>query len=202
LSCGDWGEAVNEEEFYELLGKTAVLSIYGNHENMDVLTNLYNVKADNLPVLMEDGEVYEISGLRIASINGIIAGKRKVKGGVPRRVVEEFLEIAKRLEGKNVDILLIHETPYLPSLFTFMAQDFRSLTVLEVIRIVKPRLVINGHMHSGGCKVYDFEFGTRYIYIDSSQKERHYLVLDTGNMRLEVWKDYALSFSINLLLGT
>jgi len=37
LSCGDWGTAVNEVEFYELLKRTAILTIYGNHENMDVL---------------------------------------------------------------------------------------------------------------------------------------------------------------------
>jgi len=46
LSCGDWGTAISFEEFYELLKKTIVLSIYGNHENMDVLVKLYNIRSD------------------------------------------------------------------------------------------------------------------------------------------------------------
>ena len=45
LSCGDWGSAINPEEFYELLGKTIVLSIYGNHENLEVLRTLHNVNS-------------------------------------------------------------------------------------------------------------------------------------------------------------
>jgi len=191
LSCGDWGSAINEEEFYELLKKTVVLSIYGNHENMDVLTKMYNIKTDNyLPILMEDGRVYELSGLRIAGISGIIASKRKVKKGVPRRTPEEFLNIAKKLEGKEVDVLLIHETPYLPELFPFMRDDYTSRTALEAVRVVKPRLVFNGHMHYGGYKFYGFSFGTKYVYIDSSQQNRHYAILSMNNMKLEVWRDF------------
>lgn len=87
LSCGDWGAGVNLEEFYELLKKTVVLTIYGNHENMDVLSKPYNVKtSEYLPVLMEDGKVYEFNNLKIAGINGIIAKKRRFKKGVPRRL--------------------------------------------------------------------------------------------------------------------
>jgi len=55
LSCGS---AINSEEFYELLRKTVVLTIYGNHENLEVMKSLYNVRCDRyLPVLMEDGRV-------------------------------------------------------------------------------------------------------------------------------------------------
>lgn len=191
LGCGDWGAAINAEEFYELLRRTVVLTIYGNHENMDVLTKLYNVKtSDYLPVLMEDGRVYEFEGLKIAGISGIITSKKKMKKGVPRKVVEEYIEVAKRLEGKDIDVLLIHETPYIPSLFEFMRDDFASRTALKAVEIVRPRIVVNGHMHSGGYKVYDFEFSTRYIYIDSSQKERYYLVIDTGSRKLGVWRDF------------
>ena len=191
LSCGDWGSAINEEEFYELLRRVIVLTIYGNHENMDVLTKMYNIKTDNyLPILMEDGRVYELSGLSIAGISGIIASKRKVKKGVPRRTPEEFLNIAKKLEGKEVDVLLIHETPYLPELFPFMRDDYTSRTALEAVRVVKPRLVFNGHMHYGGYKFYEFSFGTKYVYIDSSQQNRHYAILSINNMKLEVWKDF------------
>jgi len=79
LSYGDWGSAINPEELYELLKKTIILTIYGNHENTNVLTKLYNVKSENyMPILMEAG------------INGIIAKKRKNRKDVPRKTAEDF----------------------------------------------------------------------------------------------------------------
>lgn len=47
-------------------------------------------------------------------------------------------------------------------------------------RIVKPRVDINGHIHLEGYKTYTFLWNTLYIYISSDQKEKCYLVLDTG----------------------
>jgi len=190
LSCGDWGTAINFEEFYKLLKKTVVLTIHGNHENMDVLTKIYNIRTNNyLPILMEDGKVYELYGLRIAGINGIIAVKRKVKKGVPRKTPDEFIEYAKKLDGRGIDILLIHETPYLPELFPSMRYDCTSRTALEAVRVVKPRLVFNGHMHHGEYKLHGFKFGTKYVYIDSSQQHRCYAILHPSKARIEFWID-------------
>ena len=71
LSCSDWGSAINPGEFYELLRKVVVLTIYGNHENLEVLKSLHNVRCDKyLPVLIEDGRVYVFEGLKIAGISG------------------------------------------------------------------------------------------------------------------------------------
>lgn len=193
LGGGDWGSAVNEREFYGLLERVVVLTIYGNHENMGVLARLHNVKSDAyLPVLMEDGRVYDFDGLKVAGISGVISKKRKIKKGVPRRTPEEFLESARRLQGKSVDILLIHETPYLPHLFPFMQKDFKSETALEAVRVIRPHIVINGHMHYGGYKSAVFPWGSRYLYIDSSQQNRYYLILYKRNedIEVEVWRDY------------
>ena len=193
LSCGDWGTAVNPEEFYELLRKTIVLTIYGNHENMDVLSKLYNVKtSEYLPVLMEDGKIYEFNNLKIAGINGIIAKKRKIKKGVPRKTPEEVMQVAEKLRGKDVDVLLLHETPCLPTLFPFMRNDFCCETALKAIEVINPKLVVNGHMHSGCFKTHTFPWSTKYIYISSDQKERCYLILDVsyGSVEVEVWRDY------------
>jgi len=197
LSCGDWGAGVSEAEFYELLKKTIVLTIYGNHENMDVLVKLYNVRTSNyLPVLMEDGKVYEIDSLRIAGISGIIAKKRKMKKGVPRKTPEEFLEVAGKLKNGNVDILLLHETPYLPELFPFMRDSFSSRTALRVVEIIRPRMVVNGHMHSGCFKTYTFPWGTKYVYVSSDQREKCYLILHANNgVRLKVWKNSKVVYS-------
>jgi len=193
LSCGDWGSAINPEEFYKLLERTTVLTIYGNHDNMDVLTKMYNIRTSNyLPILMKDGEIYKFNDLNIAGINGIIAKKKKTKKGVPRKTVEEFLRVAEELRGKNIDVLLLHETPYLPELFPFMRDDFASRTTLKVVERVKPRLIINGHTHSGGYKVYSFPWRTKYIYVSSDQKEKCYLIIysTSNDMMIEVWRNY------------
>jgi len=197
LSCGDWGTAINFGKFYDLLKKTIVLSIYGNHENMDVLTTLYNIRTGNyLPVLIEDGKIYEFADLRIAGISGIIASKKKVKKGVSRKTVEECLEAAERLKGKDIDVLLMHETPYLPELFPFMRDSFSSRTALRVVEIIRPRIVVNGHMHSGCFKTYTFSWGTKYVYVSSDQREKCYLILHTNNsVKLKVWKDSEVIYS-------
>ena len=47
-------------------------------------------------------------------------------------------------------------------------------------------------MHRGGYKTHILLWETLYIYIDSSQQNRHYLVLyyENSSVRIEVWKDY------------
>jgi DNA repair exonuclease SbcCD nuclease subunit len=67
------------KELYKLLKRTIVLTIFGNHDNAEVLSKLHNIRSDEyLPVLMEDGRVYGVGGLRVAGINGIIAKKRRM----------------------------------------------------------------------------------------------------------------------------
>ncbi len=194
LGCGDRGTAVNEAEFYRLLEKTIVLTIYGNHENTDVLARLYNVRSSSpLPVLMEDGRVYELAGLRVAGINGIVAKARRVRKGVPRKKPEEYLAAAERLVGQRVDLLLIHETSYLPHLFSFMVESVGARTALKAVEMVKPRIVVNEHMHAGRYKTHMSPWSTLYIYIDSSQQHSHYLVMEVVNgvvEGLEVWIVY------------
>ena len=192
ISLGDWGEAVNEEEFFELLKKVRVWSIYGNHENIEVLKRMYNVLVDKYePILMEDGEVWGFAGLRFGAINGIVALRRRMRKGVPRKRPEEYIEIAMRLRGK-IDVLLLHDSPKLPlEEYKFIANDGRAQAVGIAVYEAKPKLALCGHLHMSPYTVYKYEYGTMYVRIDSSQKHRAYLILyNTGSMRLEIWKDY------------
>jgi hypothetical protein len=68
-----------------------------------------------------------------------------------------------------------------------MEERLGPMTALKAVKMIKPRLIINGHMHSGGFKAHEFPWGSRYIYIDSSQQNRHYLVVE--DMEIEVWRD-------------
>jgi len=51
----------------------------------------------------------------VGGISRIVSQKKRIKDGVPRNSPEEFLEKAKRLEFAH--ILLLHEAPYIPSVF-------------------------------------------------------------------------------------
>lgn len=189
LSAGDLGTAVNLWKLKELVSRVMFLAVYGNHDNLTILSRVRNTDT-GLPVLMDDGVVYEVGGVRIAGVNGIVSQRRRMKGGVPRKTPEEFLAVARRLQGERVDILLLHQTPYLPELFN-MKRDPGGEAALEAVRLVKPRIVVNGHMHQGGFNVYRFPWGTLFLNIDSSREHRHYLVIHAGNgmFRVEVWRD-------------
>jgi Icc-related predicted phosphoesterase len=196
LSAGDWGTAVSPGEFQALLERTTVLTIYGNHDRVDVLSKLAN--KNGLPVLLRDGRIYEVGGLRVAGINGITSPRGGLKKGVPRKTPGEFLSVASKLSRGGVDILLIHETPYLPELFPFMKDTPGARAALKAIEMIRPRIVINGHMHSGGFRIYSFPFGTKYIYLCSDQIEKHYLLLDSETMTVEVWRDSELAEKLNI----
>ena len=190
ISLGDWGEATNEDEFYELLKKTRVWSIYGNHDNLDVLRKMYNILTDNYePVLMNDGEIRELGGIRFGAINGIVALRRREKRGVPRKSPEEFIGIAKKLAGR-VDVLLLHDSPWIPQPeYRGIANDERTRAVEEAIKVVRPRVVFCGHLHVSSYTIYRYDFGTLYIRVDSSQQHRCYTVLHLDSMKLEIWRD-------------
>jgi len=190
ISLGDWGEGINEAEFYELLKKIRVWSLYGNHENMDVLRKMYNILTDSYErVLMGDGEVRVFNGVRFGAINGIVALRRRERKGVPRKRPEEYIEYGMKLKNK-VDILLLHDSPWLEEYGDRIARDERTAAVGIAIYEVRPKLVFCGHLHLSPYTIYKFDYGTLYIRIDSSQKHRHYLILYTGNrLKIEIWRD-------------
>jgi len=61
---------------------------------------------------------------------------------VPRRTPEEYLAIAEKLRGKDIDVLLLHETPCLLELFPFMRIDYCCETALRAIKIIKPNWLL------------------------------------------------------------
>jgi len=194
ISLGDWGEGISEEEFYELLRKVRIWSLYGNHENMNVLKKMYNVPVNKCePVLMRDGEIREFAGLRFGAINGIVALKRREKKGVPRKRPEEFISIAQNLKGK-INVLLLHDSPWLPlPEYRGITRDVRTQTVGVAIYEVKPRLVLCGHLHVSAYTIHKFEYGTLYVRVDSSQKHKCYAILYPESMEIEIWENTELT---------
>ena len=193
VGLGDWGEAVSEEEFYRLLRRVRVWTVYGNHDRLDVLARMCNVLAGGYePVLMGDGEVRVYGGLRFGAINGIVALRRRVRRGVPRKTPDEYVEVARRLRGR-VDVLLMHDTPKLPlPEYEFMAEDERVKAVARAVEEAGLRLVLCGHLHTGKpYTVYRLPGGTLYVRVDSSQASRAYAIIDPGEGVVTVWVDRA-----------
>jgi len=189
VSLGDWGEDVSEAEFYELLRRVRVWSIYGNHENMGVLGKIHNILTGNYePVLMGDGEVRVFNGIRFGAINGIVALRRRSRKGVPRKKPEEYVEYGRRLAGK-VDVLLIHDSPWIEPYAGKIARDKRTEAVNKAVYEAKPKIVFSGHLHFSPYTVYRFPYGTLYVRIDSSQKHKHYAIVDTEELKIEVWEN-------------
>ena len=177
LSAGDWGHC--RYRLHEILGKVKVYTIYGNHDDVRYLASLRNV--DGSKVLL-DADWVVVGGLIVGGISGIIALKRRIKDGVPRVLPEEFIEKAKRLG--YADILLLHEAPYIPSLFKVW-RSVGSLKALEALRMIKPRILLQGHLHQGPVRIGVFE-GITIVHVDSSVKSRGYAVLEIEGDKVSV----------------
>jgi len=185
LSAGDWGTAVSIEEFEELLEKTLVYSIYGNHDNLKVLSALQNI--NKTKVLIADGRIAEVYGLKVSGINGIIALRRKSRKGVPRKRPEDFINIAYSLAKSRVDILLLHETVPLAEYRGLIRFPRYLSVVIDVIRVVRPVLVLNGHLHLDHGYTFSAVDNSAYLRVDSSQQSLHYALLKDSC--IEVWRD-------------
>ena len=85
VGLGDWGCAWKPEDWKELLKRVKVHAIYGNHDNFSLLNSLSI--AGEVKVLVGDGEVRTIGGLRFGFINGIVSETHVIKEGVPRKIL-------------------------------------------------------------------------------------------------------------------
>ena len=192
---GDTGEqGWDEEEWETLIEKVRLHIIYGNHDNVEMLKNLRNV--DRSRVWAKDGEVREIQGLRFGFINGIIFYNKKRKPLVPRKLPEEYLDYARILAAKQVDVLCTHASLPMPSEFSKFAPTEEFATIGETIALVKPRIALSGHL-SGPYMIGQIGgtgdaglFETRFVRIDSSPQEKHYLLLKgDGSDKILIYHD-------------
>ncbi len=189
LSAGDWGSAITIDDFLELTAKVPVLTIYGNHENLDVLTNVFNVKL-NRPILIRDGEVVNFNGIKISGINGIVNLSGKPKARVPRKKPEEYLRVAMRIP-KNIDILILHEVPNLQEYKGKITYSVGAEVAYEAIMLIKPRIVLNGHLHISHYTATRID-SILYLRVDSSQSSRCYAVISLLESVVEVYRDRAV----------
>jgi Icc-related predicted phosphoesterase len=145
VSCGDWGdpEQVSEQVLQKLLAHLPVYTTFGNHDPLAILTRLKN--RDDSPVLIGQGQVQEIAGLRLAAIGGIWA-KSHAK---PHYVTDDDVaEAAARIARTGpVDILITHGCPIGLADLTPSGRHGGQRCFLEAFKTVQPRLHLCGHLH-------------------------------------------------------
>jgi len=145
LSCGDWGDPdqVTERDLAEFLEFAPVYSTFGNHDPLDILSRLRN--RDGSPVLLAQGTVHEVAGLRLAAIGGIWAKSHARRHYVTDADVAEAA--ARIAQSGPVDILLTHGCPIGLADLTPTGRHGGQRCFLEAFNTIRPRLHLCGHLH-------------------------------------------------------
>jgi Icc-related predicted phosphoesterase len=145
LSCGDWGdpEEVTEAEMSEFPARLPVLSAFGNHDPLEILRRLRN--RDQSPVLMGQGEVRMVEGVRVAAIGGIWAKSHRLPHYVTDADVAQAAAQAAR--GGPVDVLMTHGCPVGLADITPTGRHGGQRCFLDAFHTIAPRVHLCGHLH-------------------------------------------------------
>ena len=145
LSCGDWGDPdqVSEADLAAFADLAPVLSTFGNHDPLDALARVRN--RDGSAVLIAQGEVREVGGVRIAAIGGIWAKSNRLPHYVTDAQVADAAGRIARLG--STDILLTHGCPAGLADLTAKGAHGGQRCFLEAFHEVAPRVHLCGHLH-------------------------------------------------------
>lgn len=144
LSVGDWGDPgqVTETDFRRLLRQVLTYTVYGNHDDIALLSQLSN--GDGTPVLLPAGVAVQVGGLRLAGISGIWAKSKKK----PYYITDEqILHAARSIERKGVQILVTHACPVGLADVTPKGTHGGQRSLLDAFKIVQPLCHLCGHLH-------------------------------------------------------
>ena len=178
LSAGDFGPDVTSDLFDPILENVYLLTIYGNHDNIELIQTLRN--RNGAPCWLQDGLIRDYEGLKVAGINGNIA---QVKRTVHHRTIENVRGLISKYAclSKEIDVLITHEAPKLESI----SRDKVTLgyeVFNEAVEILKPMLHLCGHVHipSQILKLNNITL----VNLDSSMRHREYVIAgyETGKL--------------------
>jgi uncharacterized protein len=145
LSCGDWGgpDEVDASALAAFAAERRVLTNFGNHDSLVLLEPWRN--RDGTPVLIGQGEVREVDGLRVAAIGGIWAKSHRL----PHYVTDDDVaDLAARIaRAAPVDILLTHGCPIGLADLTPKGNHGGQRCFLEANKTIAPRVHLCGHLH-------------------------------------------------------
>jgi len=145
LCCGDWGDPgeVSAGALEAFPGRIPTLSTFGNHDPLDALAGLRN--RDGSAVLLGQGEVRAVGGVRVGAIGGIWAKSHRQ----PYYVTDaEVAEAAARAAAAGpVDLLLTHGCPAGIADLTPTGRHGGQRCFLDAFRVIGPRVHLCGHLH-------------------------------------------------------
>jgi uncharacterized protein len=145
LSCGDWGDSdqVTDAELAAFSTRLPVYTTFGNHDPFDMLARLQN--RDGSSVLLPQGEVRGIEGVRLAAVGGIWAKSHRQ----PYYVTDEDVAAlaAKIAASGPVDLLLTHGCPVGLADLTPRHTHGGQRCFLEAFQTIAPRVHLCGHLH-------------------------------------------------------
>lgn len=145
LCCGDWGDPdqVRESDLAALAARGPILTTFGNHDPLALLARLTN--RDGSTVLLAQGEVRAVPGLRVAAIGGIWAKSHRL----PHYVLDEDVadEAGRIARDGPVDILLTHGCPVGLADRTPRGGRGGQRCFLDAFHTIAPRLHLCGHLH-------------------------------------------------------
>jgi Icc-related predicted phosphoesterase len=145
LCVGDWGDPgeVSEEDLGQFLGVCPVLTTFGNHDPLELLARTTN--QDGTPILLGQGEVRDVGGLRVAAIGGIWAKSHRMPYYVTDGDVAEAS--ARAAACGPVDLLVTHGCPVGLADLTPSGRHGGQRCFLEAFKAIAPRLHLCGHLH-------------------------------------------------------
>jgi Icc-related predicted phosphoesterase len=145
LSCGDWGdpEQVDEIALARFPSRLPVYTTFGNHDPIALLRELRN--GDGTPVLLPQGRVVSVAGIRLAAIGGIWARSHRQ----PYYVTDDDVAAAAaRIAAEGgADILLTHGCPVGLVDRTPRGIHGGQRCFLQAFQTVAPRVHLCGHLH-------------------------------------------------------
>jgi len=128
IGAGDWGEAMTVDDFSEILTRTRLITVSGNHENFAIIKNLS----------IRDGEVVRVGELRVSGINGLIGHDRDY--GIPPG---RFVRIVNKIKG--VDVFVTHQPPYIPELYPNMRDSESAMLMTQALERIRPTILQRAH---------------------------------------------------------
>jgi Icc-related predicted phosphoesterase len=175
LSCGDWGDPdqVAEADMAEFPARLPTLTTFGNHDPLDLLPRLRN--RDGSSVLLDQGEVRAVGGLRLAAIGGIWAKSHRLRHYVTDEDVLGFARCV--VEAKPIDILLTHGCPIGLADLTPTGRHGGQRCFLEANKAIAPRVHLCGHLHVAQERT--LKDGRRVLNVGATP-EGSVVLLETG----------------------
>jgi Icc-related predicted phosphoesterase len=174
LCCGDWGfdekgglGAVELESIMNgILEKTVIASVFGNHDDLDIVRGLrhenYTWLKDNIPM--------EVTDFTMVGLNGIVSPEKKH----PYNVLADEIA-ALEFPEESIDVVISHEPPRGAADALGTSRERVGVPFyMEYLKKTRPSVWVAGHTHELQCE----RVGNTVVLNAGGIWEGHYAIID------------------------